>query len=52
MSDSSHIRSILIGVEYQNCRQTLDIHLLFAIWKGPIQSKMIHIFGTYGLVSL
>ena len=30
MSDSSHIRSVLIGVEYQNCRQTLDVYLLLA----------------------
>ena len=52
MSDSSHIRSILIGVEYRNCRQTLDIHLLFAIWMGQIQSKLKYIFVTYGLATL
>ena len=31
MSASSHIRSVLIGVEYQNCHRTLDVYLLFAI---------------------
>ena len=31
VSGSSHIRSVLIGVEYQNCRLTLDVYLLFAI---------------------
>jgi hypothetical protein len=39
MSGSSHIRSVLIGVEYRNCCQTLDVYLLFAIWMGQIQSK-------------
>ena len=31
MSGSSHIGSILIGVEYRNCHLTLDVYLLFAI---------------------
>jgi hypothetical protein len=44
---SSHIRSVLIGVSYRNCRQTLDVYLLFAIL-----SKLIYIFVTYGLASL
>jgi hypothetical protein len=26
---SSHIRSVLIGIEYRNCRQTLDVYCLF-----------------------
>ena len=52
MSSSSHIRSVLIGVEYRNCRRTLDVYLLFAIWIGQIQSKLIYIFVTYGLTSL
>ena len=39
MSGSSHIRSVLIGVEYRNYRLTLDVYLLFAIWMGQIQSK-------------
>ena len=34
MSSSSHIRSVLIAVEYRNYRQTLDVYLLFAIWMG------------------
>ena len=31
MSTSSHIQSVLIGFEYRICRQTLDIHLFFAV---------------------
>ena len=46
MSGSSHIRSVLIGVEYRNCRRTLDVYLLFATW------ILIYIFVTYGLASL
>ena len=46
MSNSSNIQS---GIEYQNCRQTLDAYLLFAIWMGQIQSKLIYIFVPYGL---
>ena len=38
LSDSSCIQSVLIGmeinVEYRNCRWTLDVYLLFAIWMG------------------
>ena len=48
----SHIRNVLIGVKYPNCRRTLDVYLLFAIWMGQIQSKLIYIFVTYGLASL
>ena len=44
MSGSSHIQSALIGVEYRNCRRTLDVYLHFTIW-------IIYIFVTYGLVS-
>ena len=47
MSSSSHIRSVPIGVEYRNCCQTLDGYLLFAIWMGQIQSKLIYIFVNY-----
>ena len=52
MSGSSHIQSVLIGVEYQNYRRTLDIYLLFDIWMWQIQLKLIYIFVTYGLLSL
>ena len=52
MSGSSDIRSVLIGVEYQNFRQILDVYLLFAIWMGQIQLKLIYIFVTYRLASL
>ena len=31
MCGSCHIWNVLIGVEYWNCRQTLDVYLLFAI---------------------
>ena len=51
MSGSSLIRSVLIWVEYQNCSQTLDVNLLFAIWIGQIQSKLIYTFVTYGLAN-
>ena len=37
MGESSHIQSVLIGVEYQNCCRTLDVYLLFAILIGVIQ---------------
>ena len=52
MSGSSHIRSVLIGVEHQNCRRILDVYLLFVIWMGQIQSKLIYTFVTYELASL
>ena len=52
MCGSCHIRNVLIGVEYRNCRRTLDVYFLFAIWMGQIQSKLIYIFVTYGLASL
>ena len=40
MSGSSHIPSVLIGVEYRNCHRTLDVYLLFAILLGQIKSKL------------
>ena len=49
MHGSSHIQSILIGIEYRNCPRTLDVYLPFAIWMGEIQSKLIYISVTYGL---
>ena len=52
MSGSSHNQSVLICVEYRNYCQTLDVYLLFAIWLGQVQSKLIYIFVTYGLASL
>ena len=52
MSGSSHLRSVLIGVKYRNFRRTLDVYLLYAIWMGQIQSKLIYTFVTYGLASL
>ena len=52
MSGSSHIRGVLIDVEYRNCPKTLDVYLLFAICMGQIQSKLICTFVHYGLVSL
>ena len=32
MSGSCHIRNVLIDVEYQNYRRTLDVYLLFATY--------------------
>ena len=32
--------------------QSLDVYLLFAIWMGQIQSKLIYIFLSYELASL
>ena len=52
MCSSRHILDVLIGVKYQNCHQNLDVYLLFAIWMGQIQSKLIYMFVTYGLASL
>ena len=47
MCGSSHIRSFLIGVEYQNWRRTLDVYLRIAIWIGQIQSKPIFKLVSY-----
>jgi hypothetical protein len=52
MSGSSHIRSVLIGIEYRNCNRIFDVYLLFVIWMGQIQPKLIYIFVTYGLARL
>ena len=52
MSGSSNIQGVLIGIEYQNCHQTLDAYLLFAVWMGQIQSKLIYTYVAYGLTSL
>ena len=49
MSGSSHIPSVLIGVEYRNCRRTLDVYLCFAIWIRQIQSKLLNGLVTNGL---
>jgi hypothetical protein len=40
MRGLSHIQSVLIGVEYQNWHQILDVYLRFAIWIGdhPIKT--------------
>ena len=40
MSGSSHIRSVLIGVEYRNWYRILDVYLLFVICMGQIQLKV------------
>ena len=47
MSASSHIQSVLIGIEYRNCGRTLDVYLLVAISIGQIQSKPIYKRVTY-----
>ena len=40
MSGSSHVQSVLIGVENQNCGRTLNVYLLFAILLGQMKSKL------------
>ena len=50
-SSSSHIQSVRIGVEYRNCRQTLDVYLLFFILLGQIKSKLSYRLVTYKLAS-
>ena len=51
MSGSSHIQSVLIGVQYQNCRPTFDVYLLFANLLGQIKSKLNYRLVTYKLAS-
>ena len=40
MCDSCHNPNVLIGLKYNII---LDIYLLFAIWMGQMQSKLIYI---------
>lgn len=49
MTGSSHIQSVLIGVEYRNCCRTLDVYLLFALLLGQIKSKLNYRLVTYKL---
>ena len=49
LSGSSHILSVLIGVEYQNCRRTLDVFFYFL--HGQIKSKLNHILVSYKYVN-
>ena len=51
MSGSSHIISVLIGVEYRKWRQTLDVYLPFAILLEHIKSKLNYRLVTYKLAS-
>ena len=48
----SDLCPVLIGVEYQNCCRTFNVYLLFAIWMGQTQSKLIYMVVIYGLASL
>ena len=48
---SCHNQNVVIGVEFRNCHRILD-HLLFVIWMGQIQSKLIDIFVPNELASL
>ena len=46
MSGSSHIQSVLIGIEYQNYRQTLNVYLPFCYLNGANSIKTdLHIFN-------
>ena len=49
MSSSYTFQSVLIGIEYQTCRQTLDVYLLFAILLEQIKSKLNYRLVTYKL---
>ena len=40
MSGSIHIQSVLIGVEYQNCYQALDVYLVFTILLWQIKPRL------------
>ena len=42
MSSSSHLRSVLIAVEYRNCCQNLDVYLTFcySAWANQIKTKL------------
>ena len=51
MHGSSHIRNVLIDIKYQNCPQTLDVYLHFAILPGQIKSKLNYRLVTYELTS-
>ena len=52
MSGSSHIRSILIGVEYRNCRWTFIVLFTFCYLDRQIQSKLLNELASNGLVDL
>ena len=47
MCGGSFIKCVLIGVEYRNYCQTLDIYLLVAISIGQIESEPIYKLVTY-----
>ena len=49
MSGSSHIQSVLIGVEYLNCCLTSDVYLLSAILLRQIKSQLNYRLVTYKL---
>jgi len=50
-SGSSHF-CISNGIEYWNYCESLVVYLLFAVWMGQIQSKLIYIIVTFGQGSL
>ena len=52
MRGSCHIRSVVIGVKFQNCCQTLDAYLSFTIWIEKIQSKLLNGLVSNGLNGL
>ena len=51
MCGSCHIRSVLLGVECQNWRQTWDVYLPLAILLGQIYEKLNYRLVTYKLAS-
>ena len=49
MCGSCHIQNFLIGVEYQNCCQTLDVYLL-CIWDLDVANSIktdLHIYNLW-----
>ena len=52
MCGSCHIQSVLIGVKYQNWRQTFDVYLLFDILLKQIHQKLNCGRVVYKLASL
>ena len=51
MRGPSHIRSVVIGIEYQNCGQNVGVYLLFPIPLGQIKSKLNYRLVTYKLAN-
>ena len=53
MRGSSHIGDVVIGLEYRNCCQTLDVYsdTFYYLDGGNSIKTLIYIFVAYGLAS-